>query len=75
MQQTARWRDHSRRVAVVGAGISGLICARMLADDGVPVTIFEKGRGVGGRVTADQSLDQDLDRIVQCGIGSNGADG
>jgi predicted NAD/FAD-dependent oxidoreductase len=37
-------------VAVVGAGISGLVCARTLADHGYSVTVFEKSRGVGGRM-------------------------
>ena len=37
-------------VAVIGAGISGLTCARTLADHGVPVIVFEKSRGVGGRM-------------------------
>jgi renalase len=39
-------------VCVVGAGISGLICARTLADRGYPVTVFEKSREVGGRMSA-----------------------
>ena len=43
-------RNDSPRVAVVGAGISGLICARTLADHGVTVTVFEKSRGVAGRM-------------------------
>ena len=38
-------------VAVVGAGISGLVCARTLADQGYPVKVFEKSRGVGGRMS------------------------
>lgn len=38
------------RVAVIGAGLSGIICARTLADHGFPVTVFEKSRGVGGRM-------------------------
>lgn len=38
------------RVAVAGAGISGLACARVLVDHGVEVTVFDKGRSVGGRV-------------------------
>lgn len=40
------------RVAVVGAGISGLFAARTLADHGLKVTIFEKSRGVGGRMAS-----------------------
>ncbi|WP_200340461.1 FAD-dependent oxidoreductase [Rhodovibrio sodomensis] len=39
-------------VAVVGAGLSGLMCARTLADHGVPVTVFDKGRLPGGRTAA-----------------------
>lgn len=37
------------RVAVVGAGLAGLICARTLADHNVSVSVFEKSRGFGGR--------------------------
>jgi hypothetical protein len=36
-------------VAVIGAGIAGLACARALADGGVSCSIFEKSRGRGGR--------------------------
>lgn len=38
------------RVAVIGGGISGLVCARRLAEAGREVTVFEKSRGVGGRM-------------------------
>ncbi|MGP1255927.1 MAG: NAD(P)/FAD-dependent oxidoreductase [Kiloniellales bacterium] len=37
-------------VAVVGAGLAGLTCARRLADAGLRVTSFEKSRGLGGRL-------------------------
>lgn len=39
------------KVAVIGAGISGTFAARTLQDHGVNVTVFEKGRGVGGRMS------------------------
>lgn len=39
----------TERVAVVGAGIAGLAAARRLAGQGVPVTVLEKSRGLGGR--------------------------
>lgn len=45
------WRTPMPRVAVVGAGVSGLTCARTLADHGFPVAVFDKGRGPGGRVS------------------------
>ena len=41
--------DAPRRVAVIGAGLSGLMCARTLADHNIDVTVFEKSRGYGGR--------------------------
>ncbi|WP_349371162.1 FAD-dependent oxidoreductase [Salinarimonas sp.] len=38
------------RVAIVGAGLSGVIAARDLAVAGCAVHIFEKSRGAGGRM-------------------------
>jgi hypothetical protein len=37
-------------IAVIGAGIAGLTCARELAQAGDRVIVLEKSRGVGGRV-------------------------
>lgn len=37
-------------VAVVGAGITGLICARQLHQAGYRVAVLDKSRGVGGRL-------------------------
>ncbi|HSW34453.1 MAG TPA: FAD-dependent oxidoreductase, partial [Steroidobacteraceae bacterium] len=38
------------RVAVIGAGVAGLTCARALARADVLVTVFERARGLGGRL-------------------------
>ena len=37
--------------AIIGAGIAGLSAARALAASGEPVTLFDKGRGPGGRMS------------------------
>lgn len=37
------------RVAIVGGGWAGIACAVELADHGVPVTLFEAARQLGGR--------------------------
>jgi renalase len=41
----------SRRIAVIGAGIAGIACARTLMQAGHPVTVFEKSRNAGGRMS------------------------
>lgn len=41
----------SLRVAVLGSGVAGSTVARTLADRGVSVTVFEAGRGIGGRTS------------------------
>jgi predicted NAD/FAD-dependent oxidoreductase len=38
-------------VAIIGAGIGGLSCARQLRAAGFSVRVFDKSRGVGGRVS------------------------
>jgi predicted NAD/FAD-binding protein len=38
------------RVAVIGAGIAGLSCARTLTDHAIDVVVFDKGRSPGGRM-------------------------
>jgi renalase len=39
-----------KNIAIIGAGISGLACARALSIAGHTVTVFDKGRGIGGRM-------------------------
>lgn len=39
-------------VVVVGAGIAGLACARVLQDGGVRVEVLDRGHGPGGRMSS-----------------------
>ncbi|KAK1303563.1 hypothetical protein QJS10_CPB11g01385 [Acorus calamus] len=65
------------RIAVVGAGISGAVCASSLAREGVAVTVFDSGRGPGGRTshrreTAHDGGDLSFDHGAPCFIVSDG---
>jgi photolyase PhrII len=50
--------DPVPHVAVIGAGMSGLFAARAIADHGLQVTVFEKSRGVGGRMSTRRVDDE-----------------
>lgn len=41
----------SMRVAIQGSGISAATCAKLLSQNGHDVTVFEAGRGPGGRMS------------------------
>ena len=62
---TAPACPNAPRVAVIGAGIAGLACARALADHGLDVTVFEKSRGAGGRAATRRSDDYAFDHGAQ----------
>lgn len=47
----------SVRIAVIGAGLAGLTCARTLRADGLTVTVFEKSRGLGGRMATRRTAE------------------
>jgi phytoene dehydrogenase-like protein len=55
----------TKRVAVVGAGLSGLTCARTLDRAGLDVAVFEASDGLGGRVRTDEVDGFLLDRGFQ----------
>ncbi len=38
------------RIAIIGAGMAGLACASKLAASGLSPQVFDKGRGIGGRL-------------------------
>ncbi|MEM7745652.1 MAG: FAD-dependent oxidoreductase [Pseudomonadota bacterium] len=38
------------RIAIIGAGMAGLACASRLAAAGLSPRVFDKGRGIGGRL-------------------------
>lgn len=38
-------------IAIIGAGIAGITAAKRLRSAGYRVTVFEKSRGIGGRMT------------------------
>ncbi len=46
------------RIAIIGAGIAGLSCARALADENHDVVVYEASPGPGGRI-ASHSFDAD----------------
>ena len=49
------------RVAIIGAGMSGLTAAKDLSDRGLDVTVFEARDRIGGRLWTDHSLGVPLD--------------
>jgi len=52
-------------VVIVGAGLAGLRCARVLADAGVRSVVYEASDGVGGRARTDTFEGFKLDRGFQ----------
>ncbi len=55
----------SPRIAVIGAGIAGLACATALLASGAAVTVFEKSRGPGGRMSTRRGDDWQCDHGAQ----------
>ncbi|TYG87049.1 hypothetical protein ES288_A13G181400v1 [Gossypium darwinii] len=47
------------KVAVVGSGISGSVCAATLARNGISVILFDSARGPGGRMSQRREISED----------------
>lgn len=52
-------------IAVVGAGLAGLACARRLSQAGLPVRLFDKGGAPGGRIATRRREDATFDHGAQ----------
>lgn len=53
------------QIAIIGAGITGLACARVLADAGLAPVVLDKGRGIGGRVATRRAAGLHFDHGAQ----------
>jgi phytoene dehydrogenase-like protein len=53
------------KTIIVGAGLAGLTCAKVLGERGAEVAVFEASDGVGGRVRTDERDGFLLDRGFQ----------
>ncbi|MEG3439056.1 FAD-dependent oxidoreductase [Pannus brasiliensis CCIBt3594] len=55
-------------VGIIGAGLAGLTCARYLRREGFTVSLFDKSRGIGGRLATRRIRAGDRDIRVDHGL-------
>src|SRR6185369_10035327 len=48
-------KDYTMHIAIIGAGIAGLTCARRLQAQGHSVVIYEKSSDISGRMNTRQT--------------------
>lgn len=65
LHSSSRMNSRPPSIAIIGAGLSGLACARALAKAGLNFSIYEAGDAVGGRVRSDKVDGFTLDRGFQ----------
>ncbi|MEM7423722.1 MAG: FAD-dependent oxidoreductase, partial [Pseudomonadota bacterium] len=44
-------------VIVIGSGMAGLSCAKVLVEAGLNTVVLDKGRGIGGRLATRRAAD------------------
>ncbi|UCF20390.1 MAG: FAD-dependent oxidoreductase [Gemmatimonadota bacterium] len=64
-RQTTGSSGHGQRVAVVGAGMAGITCTRSLVRAGRSVTLIDKARGPGGRMSTRRTEHGAIDHGAQ----------
>lgn len=60
-RRVSRGSRRTQTVAVIGAGMAGAAAARTLADQGHRVVVFDKSRGVGGRMATRRTAQGPFD--------------
>ncbi len=55
----------AKRAAIIGAGMAGLAAARLLREAGASCTVFDKSRGLGGRMATRRTGDFSFDHGAQ----------
>lgn len=55
----------AQHIAILGAGMAGIACARTLVQAGHTVTVFEKSRGFGGRMATRNTVFGSFDHGAQ----------
>ena len=68
--------EYGKKIAIIGAGPSGLSCAYYLAIDGYKVTVFEKQKALGGMLTLGipsyrlekEVINAEIDILRQLGV-------
>lgn len=56
---------NTQHIAIIGVGMAGVVCARTLRQAGHRVTLFEKSRGLGGRMSTRDSAFGSFDHGAQ----------
>jgi predicted NAD/FAD-dependent oxidoreductase len=59
------WQEEWMEIAILGAGISGLVCARAISAKGHRVVVLEKSRSLGGRCSSRKFGEHVVDTGVQ----------